>query len=940
MEAPTVADNLLASASYVNTLWSLIIRPPRVEYSHEELMAEYPESFEVSGQLVHRTDFVIMNDRGLELACTLFEPASKEVDESDDHACVVFCHKAYSCRMSGFELVPVFLPLNIGLLCFDFAGSGISGGDYVSLGHFEQSDLASVIGHLRQEHGFSRVGVWGQCMGAAAAIMYSSSDPSLAGMVLDSPFCDLWELMSELSTRFVGLPSLLTSVALRVVRAIVQQKAGFDICDVSPRASIARSFVPMLFLHGGEDEFALPSHSVALAQASQGETQRLVMPGLGHHTARPDGFVARAAVFLVRALRWEDHLPPGVPDMLSRFVDEHKSEMLASPPSVSAASKQLLHRPSRVDDQSQAEKLTETLTTICFGTSKPPMLLNGGYSSDKYVNEARSRSSSPTRRGDLHVCPVSTEALHQACATMTHSIQSNARPGDIGVGSCELWDPISWQNAMEKLTMPKEHGTSRFSPPSPTQATSRNTSVGKQPSTQETSAKKGAGKGSAPLRSGAKENVGAQKGVGKGAGSKVQPRKPEVVPKAPLKKLFWSPIIGSCRTECSVWEKIHKDGARFDQDELELLFAQKSKGMVEGTRPRIQKRCLLSDPRRRQIWCMLALMPEVPLLLQAIISMDISLLGHDKIELLLGNLPSPAEEALVLSEAAKEADGTDNWDRPENFILKLVSIPEYSFRIKVWAFLSSLEETTKGFVSASTEATLAAECLQGSERIEKLLAVILGVGNYLNGGTQRGRADGFDLDILGKLSELKASQQGNLLDFIVGQVEKDAPGMLRDMFGPGMEYDNVHRVRRLDMIEMRDEAVQVRARAEDFLLKLEERPTESQDSLARLTKPMACEVDRLQNVAAQFEAWETRYNELCAWFGMDANRPKASHEFFGLWDAFLSDLEKALTVYEHNRHTRSSTSAVSVPAGRRPRSKAPCNRRSRESSGKATSGGA
>ena len=33
--------------------------------------------------------------------------------------------------------------------------------------------------------------------------------------------------------------------------------------------------------------------------------------------------------------------------------------------------------------------------------------------------------------------------------------------------------------------------------------------------------------------------------------------------------------------------------------------------------------------------------------------------------------------------------------------------------------------------------------------LEGLLALILAVGNYLNGGTDRGQADGFDLETLG-----------------------------------------------------------------------------------------------------------------------------------------------------------------------------------------------
>ena len=47
------------------------------------------------------------------------------------------------------------------------------------------------------------------------------------------------------------------------------------------------------------------------------------------------------------------------------------------------------------------------------------------------------------------------------------------------------------------------------------------------------------------------------------------------------------------------------------------------------------------------------------------------------------------------------------------------------------------------------------ECFQESEMLPTLLGIILAVGNYLNGGTNRGQADGFDIESLAKLEGIK-----------------------------------------------------------------------------------------------------------------------------------------------------------------------------------------
>ena len=86
------------------------------------------------------------------------------------------------------------LPHNITVFCFDFAGSGKSDGEYVSLGWFEKEDLEIVIEYLRSIKTVSTIGLWGQSMGAVTSLLYASKDPSIAGIVVDSPFSNLKKL--------------------------------------------------------------------------------------------------------------------------------------------------------------------------------------------------------------------------------------------------------------------------------------------------------------------------------------------------------------------------------------------------------------------------------------------------------------------------------------------------------------------------------------------------------------------------------------------------------------------------------------------------------------------------------------------------------------------------------------------------------------------------
>lgn len=173
----------LPVSTYILAVWNLIIRPPRRRYSRLELCGQFGNRFRVGNVIVNRINYEITNARGHTIVCTLFEP-EKRPQQGEEKACVVICHGNACCRLDAFHQVHCFLPLNIAVCCFDFSGSGMSGGEYVSLGFFERDDLASVIQNLRERRAYTRVGVWGRSMGATTAVLHSARDPSLAGVML------------------------------------------------------------------------------------------------------------------------------------------------------------------------------------------------------------------------------------------------------------------------------------------------------------------------------------------------------------------------------------------------------------------------------------------------------------------------------------------------------------------------------------------------------------------------------------------------------------------------------------------------------------------------------------------------------------------------------------------------------------------------------------
>lgn len=195
-------------------------------------------------------------------------------------------HGNSSCRVEALESVHYLLPQNISLLCFDFAGCGRSEGEYISLGWFERDDVALIIDHLRENRRVSSIALHGRSMGAVTALLHADRDPSIAGIVCDSPFSDLPNLVNELAYKYTKLPSFLVSPALKLISSTIYSKAELDIYKLSPLKHVENSFIPALFATSNGDDFILPHHSEKLHDAYKGDKNMIRFEG-DHNSPRP-----------------------------------------------------------------------------------------------------------------------------------------------------------------------------------------------------------------------------------------------------------------------------------------------------------------------------------------------------------------------------------------------------------------------------------------------------------------------------------------------------------------------------------------------------------------------------------------------------------------------------------------------------------------------------
>ena len=277
-----------------------IVRPPRATYTTDELVGGPSGKFAVGLLPGSREDFELTNKRGEKLKCSYYKPVGPRVPQ--ELPCVIYCHCNSGSRVDANEVVSLIVPCGTAVLALDFAGSGHSDGEYVSLGVKEVDDVEAAV-HWLRERGRSPIAMWGRSMGAVICLLYGQRDPTIAGIVMDSPFSNLVTLMEELAVdQGLRMPKYMLKSLISFLRYTIRKKCQFDIYQSDPLSAAQSSFIPALFGHGKEDDFIAFEHSEKLFKAYAGDKNLISFEG-NHNSVRPTFFNTSVMIFLHNVLQ-------------------------------------------------------------------------------------------------------------------------------------------------------------------------------------------------------------------------------------------------------------------------------------------------------------------------------------------------------------------------------------------------------------------------------------------------------------------------------------------------------------------------------------------------------------------------------------------------------------------------------------------------------------
>ncbi|XP_049622606.1 protein diaphanous homolog 2 [Suncus etruscus] len=260
-------------------------------------------------------------------------------------------------------------------------------------------------------------------------------------------------------------------------------------------------------------------------------------------------------------------------------------------------------------------------------------------------------------------------------------------------------------------------------------------------------------------------------------------------PEVSMKRINWSKIEPKDLSENCFWLKAKED--KFENADLfaklALNFAtqikvQKNPDTTEEKKPMSAKKRVkelrVLDAKTAQNLSIFLGSYRMPYedIKNIILEVNESMLSEALIQNLVKYLP----EQSILNELEQLKNEYNDLCEPEQFGIVMSSVKMLKSRLNSILFKLMFEEQVNNIKPSIIAVTLACEELKKSESFNKLLELVLLVGNYMNSGSRNAQSLGFKINFLCKIRDTKsADQKTTLLHFIAEICEEKYHDILK-----------------------------------------------------------------------------------------------------------------------------------------------------------------
>lgn len=197
-------------------------------------------------------------------------------------ATVLLVHGYRSTPLLDFAIAfPYYHEKGFNLLVPDQRSHGKSSGRYITFGVLESSDMEAWIGYHNQHFDNFPILLSGLSMGASTVLFMADRNlpQNVKGIIADCGFTSPKEIISSVFKSVTHLPGV---PSIYIAEICARLLAGFSLWQCDTRKSLAASKLPVLMIHGTDDDF-VPCEMTKEGYSACREPKRLfLVEGASH----------------------------------------------------------------------------------------------------------------------------------------------------------------------------------------------------------------------------------------------------------------------------------------------------------------------------------------------------------------------------------------------------------------------------------------------------------------------------------------------------------------------------------------------------------------------------------------------------------------------------------------------------------------------------------
>lgn len=266
---PVILIALFFSAAWFFAAFVMTGHRQTLEEAMEWQSAHYDTSFY---QTLEKEDYTVPGYDGYVLHAELL----KNPKETEKY--VILSHGNTDNRMGSLKYVPMYLDLGFNCIIYDLRGHGENEMTFTAYGLLEGQDLAKLVEDTRARYPkMEQLGLHGESLGAALTIAALEYQPDVDFVVSDCAFSDIENVLRE-GYRNAHVPAFLFDLADIGARI----RYHYSLKDMRPIDTLNENMIPVLFIHGADDNLILPQNARDLYDRTKGMKELHFIDGAGH----------------------------------------------------------------------------------------------------------------------------------------------------------------------------------------------------------------------------------------------------------------------------------------------------------------------------------------------------------------------------------------------------------------------------------------------------------------------------------------------------------------------------------------------------------------------------------------------------------------------------------------------------------------------------------